>query len=154
MSENNEVSGYIYDGYTQEAFIAGKERKYPAVTFTYRPVLTQNRSVVAFEITKSDPRKQEEIAAELIERQVVSWDLKSKLHADDMEPQAVPIKAVHILRLHPILCGRLYFIVLGDDAGDVKATESVNTEDGTKGDLERALSGAGPEDTEGKQAKN
>ncbi len=154
IANNGAVSGYIYDGYTQEAFITGKERKYPDVTFTYRPTLTQNRSTVTVEIQKADPRRSEEIAAELVARQVISWDLRAKLHADDIDPQPVPIEAAHILRLHPELGARMYFIVTGDDAGDVKATDSVTTEEGTKGDLERALAGACPEDVEGKQAKN
>ncbi len=155
MSENNgAVSGYIYDGMTREAFIAAKDGMYPDVKFTYRPTLTQNRSTVAFEIAQSDPRKGEEIAAALVARQVVSWDINAKLAADSMNPEPVPIEVPHILRLHPALFNRMYRIVMCDDAGDVQPTGSVTTEESTGGDLERALAGAGPEGEEVKQAKN
>ena len=48
-------------------------------------------------ILQADPRKQEEIAAELVEHQVISWDLAARLHADSIDPEPVPIKAADIL---------------------------------------------------------
>ena len=75
-------------------------------------------------ILQADPRKQEEIAAELVERQVISWDLAARLHADSIDPEPVPIKAADILWLHPTLFNRIYRIVIGDDPGDEKPADS------------------------------
>ena len=123
-------SGYLFDGYETDAHIVEKPGIYPAVTFRFKPVLAQNLAVVLKLIGQADPRKGEEIAAELVERQVVSWDLAARLRADETDPQPVPIRAEHILRLHPYLSTRIFRIVTGEDAGDVKPSDNIAAETG------------------------
>ena len=123
-------SGYIFDGMELDAYVAEKPGCYPGVSFKYRPVLTQNRAVTMQLIIKADARRGEELAAELVERQVISWDLSAKLYADSIDPEPVPIKAAHILRLHPTLFNCIYRIILGDVAGDVKPADTATAESG------------------------
>ena len=123
-------SGYFFDGLELDGYVAEKPGCYPAVSFKYRPVLTQNRAVLMKLILDADPRKGEEIAAEFVERQLVSWDLSARLRADETDPQPVPIRAEHMLRLHPTLFNCIYRIIMGDVAGDVKPADTATKETG------------------------
>ena len=123
-------SGYIYDGYEADGYVAEKAGFYPGVAFRYRPVLTQDKAVTMLLIANADARKGEEIAAAFVERQLISWDMAARLRADETEPQPVPIRSEHLLRLHPTLFAVIYRIIMGDVAGDVNPSDAIPEETG------------------------
>ena len=86
---------------------------YPSVRFTYRPMLPQDRLVVARHMADSnDPRKEETDAAATIKAQVIDWNVR------DREGKTVPLEVSHVLRLQPLLLERLFRIVMGEEAPD------------------------------------
>lgn len=101
MSAEN-IFGLLPDGMDFPGFLAGVARLYPAVRFTYRPMLRTERAALA---RRSDGMTGEEqvkgMAAEL-EKRIKSWDFPR------------PAKADTFLRLTPALFDRLFAIVVGD----------------------------------------
>ena len=107
------ILAYIHDGYTREAYIQPHPRLYPALRFTYRPVLAQDRAVIYRHIERTnDPRKEETIAAEFMRRQLLDWDVTNA------GGEAVALEVTNILRLQPRLLTRLFRIVMGDESPD------------------------------------
>lgn len=148
MTDNGRLSAYIHDGYTVAGYIQEAPRLYPAVRFTYRPVLAQNRAVVFREIQRAnDPRKEETIAAEAVKAQVQEWDII------DHEGRAVGIAASNILRLQPQLFSRMFRMVMGDAAPD---EDPLIADDERNEDSERSLAaafaGEGPETADAKNS--
>lgn len=143
----SEVS-YIHDGYTEAGYIEAEPNLYPACRFVFRPMLQQNRAVIFDRITKSDPRKQEMLAAQAIVAQVSVWDIKMAKSMTDGELLTVPLTPASVLRLKPSLANRLYRIVTGlaayDD--DPEATDAERDARAAE-DEAAALAGKGPEET-------
>ncbi len=101
-------TAYLTDGYTRAGYVAERKHLHPAVRFTYRPMLRQNRSVVFKRIRDdSNPRALDVVYARTIAGQIVAWDLA----LPDGAP--VPLAAEHILRLEPNLFEKLFNIVTG-----------------------------------------
>lgn len=109
------AEAYIHDGYTRRAYIAAEPRLYPAVRFTYRPILTSDRAVVAAAVRGANPRRGEEIVAACIERYVDEWDIEKQ---SGNRRCRVELRASEILRLQPRLFVRMYRIVMGIEGGD------------------------------------
>jgi hypothetical protein len=151
MSESNgAVSAYIHDGYTLAGYIAAVPRLHPALRFVYRPMLTQNRSVVYRQIEQTnDARKEESIAAATIKSQLVSWDMT------DHRGAGVPLEVPHILRSQPMMFQRLFRIVTGSGPSDEdpEAAADEQAEDAEQS-LQDALAGAAPEEHEAAAVKN
>jgi hypothetical protein len=146
MSNDSTILGYIHDGYTLPGYIAAAPRLYPALRFTFRPILSQNRAVIFRQIASAnDPRREESLAAQAVKAQLVDWDLK------DHKGEVVPIDVPSILRMQPRLMNRLFRVLMGDEAGD----EDPNLSDGQRSDaaeaeLVAALAGCTPEEAAAK----
>ena len=144
--KNGTPCGYIADGYTLTAYLAEVPRLYPALRFTYRAVLAQNRAVIFREMDKAaetDPRKAESISAAAMVAQLVSWDLV------DQKGEAVPISASNILRLQPTLGVRLFRVLMGREAPDEDpAIEAVERNEQSSAQLAAALAGKAPEEAD------
>lgn len=140
------ILGIIPDGYTVHGYIAEVPRLYPALRFTYRPVLTQHRAIIFREIAKAnDPNKEETIAAQAIARSVTGWDMK------DAKGESVSLSTSSILRVQPKLLGRLFRIAMGDEAPDEDPNISATERDEKAGsDLAAALAGITPEEADAK----
>lgn len=148
MSNDSPVLGYIHDGYTMSGFIAAVPRLYPALRFSYRPVLSQNRAVIFRQIASAnDPRREESLAAQAIKSQLVGWDLK------DQKDEPVAIEVSNILRMQPRLMNRLFRIVMGDEPGDEDPALADEQRDGAaESELSAALAGATPEEADTKNS--
>jgi hypothetical protein len=110
------LSAYIHDGYTMPGYIRERSRLHPAVRFTYRPLLTQDRAVVVRKISLArDPRQEERLAAQAIFGQLLDWDV---IKVADGSVQSVPLEVNELLKLQPKLFNQLLRIVLGDKACD------------------------------------
>ena len=131
------LSAYIHDGYTAKGYIEGIERLYPAVRFTYRPILPKDRAVYVRAIQEAgNPRKEEEIAAAAIAKSVKSWNVKKTESAESQKLVDVPIKAAEILRLNVMVTNRIYRIVTGVEPSD---SDPNSTDDSGKTDIDRML---------------
>ena len=139
---NDSTLGYIHDGYTMAGYIAAAPRLYPALRFTFRPILSQNRAVVFRQIASAnDPRREESLAAQAVKAQLVDWDLQ------DHKGEVVPIDVPSILRMQPRLMNRLFRIVMGDEAGDEDPHLSDDQRsDAAEAELAAALAGNSPEE--------
>jgi hypothetical protein len=146
MNSDQHVLGYIHDGYTMSGYITAAPRLYPALRFTFRPVLSQNRAVIFRQIAGAgDPRREESLAAQAIKAQLVDWDLKNH------QGQPVAIEVSSILRVQPRLMNRLFRIVMGDEAGDEDPTLSDERRSASsEGELAAALAGLSPEEADAK----
>lgn len=113
MSDNN-VLGYIPDGYTLAGYIKGEDRLYPALRFQYRPMLVQDRSVIMRHMSKvlEDPDEMELVGAKAIAARLVSWDLKN---VGKILPRTTDV----ILRMQPELEGKLFRIICGQLPSDI-----------------------------------
>jgi hypothetical protein len=141
---------HIHDGMTRRGYVTERKFQHPAVRFTYRPMLIQNRAVLFRQISEcKDPRKEQEYAARCIAAQVGEWDL-----IDDFG-KSVPLTSAAVLRLEPNLFNRLFEIVTGTRVTeeDPQWTDDERRERDEQ-ELERALSGCGPVEEAEAQVKN
>ncbi len=97
------------------------ERLYSDLEISYRPAspnearkLTRQVEQATFEPTDADTLKSEALACDWVASKVTSWNLK------DRGGHAVSVKADTLAGLHPILFGRLFRIVLGNELSDPK----------------------------------
>lgn len=105
-------SGYISDGYTERAFIAGIPRLHPPVHLTYRPFLQEERHRLLTENGKLPPAKASLNTANVLAKKIQSWDLA------DAKGEPVKVDAEAIRRLKPALLSRLVEIVMGLEPSD------------------------------------
>ncbi|MEQ8788877.1 MAG: hypothetical protein RIC55_21375 [Pirellulaceae bacterium] len=148
MNGHSPTLGYIHDGYTMHGYITAVPRLHPALRFTFRPVLSQNRAVIFRQIaTADDPRREESLAAQAVKAQVIAWNLVNH-HGG-----SVPLEVSHILRMQPQLFNRLFRIVMGDEAGDEDPSiaDEVRNRD-VEADLAAALAGETPEEADSKNS--
>lgn len=112
MAENFGL-GFIPDGYTEQAYIAGRPRLHPPLRFSFRPPTATARAQNIDRINKTtDAGRSEQIAAEAVATHLVEWDLR------DAEGNVVTINTANILRLRAALNQRLYRVVIVGDAWD------------------------------------
>lgn len=110
---------FLEDGYTQDGYIAEVARLHPAVSFTYRPALYEEREAWRRAGAKAfDAKADTKLAADLIVGHITGWDVKKR------DGAAVDLKADNVARLHPAILRKLLEIVLGyepsDEAKDAK----------------------------------
>lgn len=103
---------YIPDGYTESAYIRAVPRLYNELRFEFRPLLVDQRNIIADAAQKAPPDKADRILAAAVAKRLVSWSLV------DSQGNGVPIGEANVLRLKPALFSRVYFIVAGTDASD------------------------------------
>lgn len=141
--------GFIHDGYTRQGYIAARKRLHPALRFTYRPMLSQNRAVIFHQMAAMEADEAERLAAEAVKAQLVSWDLK------DHEDRTVEISVPNLLRVEPNLAVRLFQIVTGRDVSDEDPAWAERQKDHRhRQRLARALAGATPESEEEAEVGN
>ena len=100
------------DGYTVSAFIRGRERMYPDLRFSFRPVLSPEWAEFAERTPQTVPDRMRHNAAGIV-NSIVSWDAK------DRRGKVVEITADNVLRLHRDLFMRIVDIVINSvDGGD------------------------------------
>ena len=129
-------TAYLHDGYTCAGYVQERRHLHPAVRFTYRPMLRQNRSVVFKRIRDdSDPKALDVVYARTIAGQIVEWDLTMP----DGAP--VPLTAEHILRLEPNLFDKLFNIVTGISVTDEDPRWSEDQRSDFDAELDAALAG-------------
>ena len=140
-------TGYISDGYTLDGFVSEVRGLHPALCFKYRPLTSQQRSVIQDSIGKAVASKAEEIKSKAIASSVVEWDLVTP------DGESVPIELSHLLKCQPTLSDDLYLIVCGYKATDINPDWGKEERDQAADDeLEKAL--GGPAATEETAVKN
>jgi hypothetical protein len=145
MSETS----YIDDGYTVDGYLAAAYRLFPAIRFTYRPVMVGPRAVIARKMAEeNDAAKAQAIAAEVLKKHVQKWDLKRR------NGELVPLETSHILRMQPSLFNLLFRVVMGELAcdEDPEAAQGAGA-DVTDRALAAALEGCSPEEYDSKNSQ-
>lgn len=110
---SGEMNSFIDDGYTEEGFIAAVPGFHGSLAFTYRPLLAETRDKLQ-RAQMTDVEKGHKIAREELSRAIKSWDLS------DRNGTKVQIAPANIARLRPMLQDKLYGIVTGQMASDLK----------------------------------
>jgi hypothetical protein len=102
------------DGYTLTRYIEARERMYPALRISFRPVLPIERAKV-FERRQAATEEQALLALSVVaSKRLVSWN------AVNRNGEALPITPANIALLHPLLQNRVYNIVIfATEGGDV-----------------------------------
>ena len=138
---------FFHDGYTAHGYIKAVPRQCPEIRFEYRPVLSQDRAVMDREIANADPRKQESLAAQVIAKHVVSWDLKRPKATGSADMETIPLEVSEILRITPPVTDAIYSIVMGRLVSDEDPKLSDEDRDEqTASAFDAALSGTTPEE--------
>lgn len=136
---------FIHDGYTRPGFIAPVAGLFPAVRFTFRPMLTQDRSVMTDRLSKVTPEVSDRISAEAVAARILEWDVK------DSRGELVAINPANVLRLQPSALGRLFAIVTGTLPSDIDPEWSCAEQDAEADEqLRFAISGTRPEEADAK----
>lgn len=117
---------FIDDGYTQDGYIAEVAGIHGPLEFTFRPMLVETRDKLdrGFLQGSADSHK---AAREEIARRLVKWSL-DKEHS-----------AANIGRLRPPVFDKLYAIVSGRIASDLKSDAQAHQVESTPADQEAAL---------------
>ncbi len=111
-------TGFYEDGYEEKGYIAAEKNLYPALRFTFRPVLVQERNRhVADNAKLGDPAKGTLNTARLLALKVKGWDLKFPAKSK-RKGEVVPLNPDNILKMQPALYERFWMIVLGLAASD------------------------------------
>lgn len=87
--------GYVPadDGWTMDGYLEGVDHQVPEMRFTYRPLISEERSAfVDAQKGKPGAKQDQEIAKKLAER-IKSWDLK------DQAGEPLPITVANVRRL-------------------------------------------------------
>lgn len=101
----------IHDGFTEKGTINEVPRLHGPLTFSWRPMTCEQRAEYAEAAGRCSGGKWKRLQAEVMSRQVVSWDLR-------IDDGPVSISPANLLRLKPRLFDRMFLIVLGDDTPD------------------------------------
>lgn len=126
-------AGYIDDGYTQDAYLNGKERLHPPLRFKYRPALLEERLAI-WDGTGKPLLKICKQGAAQMEKKILEWDLKDRHGAD------VKITATNLLHLPSDMFLSLQDIVFGFQPCDADPLDaSISTEKDDEGNLPSAL---------------
>jgi hypothetical protein len=109
------TSAFIDDGYTEKGYIQPLDLVHPAVRFTYRPTLIEERGELRGKIAlETKEARREQLTAAALAKHLLSWDVRDK------SGNVVPTTANFVLRVKPALFDRLAMIVLfGNEGGDV-----------------------------------
>lgn len=107
-------SVFIPDGYTLSRRIKRVRGLHGSLEFAFRPLIAEERDEFR-QTYKGSPSNQMNAALRaLLAGQIVSWDAK-----DPKTGLALPVNAETVRRLHPVVYDKVYFIVCGDEPGEV-----------------------------------
>jgi hypothetical protein len=116
----------ITDGYTRTGYIAAAPGLHPAVTFQFRPMLSEH--VIhwrdALNLKPTHERKHIMGAGLTDGNRVLSWDIA---HPETKE--TVPVTSANIRRLHPLVMAAMFDIVCGWRASDKRPGEATTVEE-------------------------
>jgi len=105
---------FISDGYDEPGYIAEQPGLFPAMRFTYRPMLAVERDAIAAQSVRRSPKEyHDHFLVPTLADFIKSWD------AVDKVGQSKPISAASVRTLRPRLFDRLYSIVCGDSPSDI-----------------------------------
>ena len=117
------VNAFCDDGYTEEFYVKGVERRYPECRFEARPILPEDRAEYIKIISKeTDPKKAERMSGKVLSEHLVKWSL-----GEDTSP-------AKIMKLKPMLLTRLANIVIwnsdnGDDDPEKTIAERIDDDE-------------------------
>lgn len=97
--------GIINDGYTENGYIAEHKRLYPAVRFTFRPMLIAELVEYGRAVDKLKGMEVRRYVAQLLKDKISSWDLV------DAKGESVPVNVANFLKLKASLFDKLFGIV-------------------------------------------
>ena len=111
------------DGYTERGYIAEVPGLHPALSFTFRPLLTEERDAIGAMVRGKPQGEVNMVFSRAIQKQLKTWSAKN---ADGKD---APIDAKLIRRLHPAMFDKLYLIIDGSapsgfDPGDADETKA------------------------------
>ncbi len=127
----------IRDGYTQDGYIAAAERLHGELSFSFRPMLVDQRDALLELLEKKPARERSRYIALQLVKQVQEWD------AQEPGGACVPLDVTHLKMLPPNLFNALFNIVAGYVASDAKpGQEPENASDDYEAELEALAAGA------------
>lgn len=98
---------WLDDGYTHQACIAAVPGQHDTLVFTYRPLISEQRSYIAAAIAQqTSVNAATEILAQAIVTQVTTWNRSTALLVD------------HVTKLTPSLFDKLYATIAGVRSSD------------------------------------
>ena len=116
------MTDFIDDGYTQEGYIASVEGVHGSLSFTYRPLIVEQRDAIDDVTIRQGGAKGSRACAAALAQQVSKWDLCK----GNAEP--VQIESANLTKVRPALFDKLYAIVAGRRPSDPRPT-STKSED-------------------------
>jgi hypothetical protein len=117
------VPNYIPDGYTQHGHIKPAQGLHDGCSWTYRPILTADRAEITRQMElEKDARRGEAVSAVAMAQRIIAWDI-----VDDKQKE-VPITGNNILHLQPMLYLRMWKVMIGLEAGDVREDNHLSPE--------------------------
>lgn len=118
--------GFIDDGYSESGFIAEEPGLYPAVTFTFRPMLPTEYGQFLGRLANDNEEKARHEMARWISTKLVEWDLR------DSRGNTVEITPQNVVRIKEPLLVRLWRIVSCRDASDSPGSKRPDMESDSK----------------------
>ena len=131
------MSSYVSDGYTRDGYISASvqegssERLHDELDFTYRPATRIDVVKVDAEIRIAVRNQDydatcavraEQLACKFVAERIVAWSLKDRSHPVAVSPAACE-------RMQPYLFSKLYNIIRGVQANDIKPNETPQPSD-------------------------
>ncbi len=113
----SEQVNFIDDGYTEPGYIAAVPGFHGALEFEFRPLLAEIRDKLQ-RMQLNDVAKGHKEAREELARSLKDWNLTDRTGAK------VKIAPANIARLRPMLQDKLYGILTGQMASDLKPEET------------------------------
>jgi len=105
----------INDGYTTEGYIEAAEGLHDELSFRYRPMLPEDVEATDAEVNRrTDSKKTVHLFVAQVQRHLVDWS-----EVDD-KGTAVPITFENVRRLGYVPFNRLYMIISGQQATDLR----------------------------------
>jgi hypothetical protein len=105
---------YIPDGWTLRGHLKEIPGLHGAISFEYRPVLAAQRARITDAMKASRADVAEQQSAEVIAKQLITWNVKHPKTGD-----AIPITAGEIERLQPRLLSSLFSVIMSARPTDI-----------------------------------
>lgn len=107
------VDFFITDGQDERGYIAESPRLHPALGFTFRPILVEERDTIErARGAKSGVADAHAVIRRAMAKHVKTWDAPA------------PITDEHLRKLRPALFDKLWAILAGDRGSDLRPGES------------------------------
>ena len=110
----SEFQNYIDDGYQEDGFLAAEKGLHGDVSFSYRPLLPEQRDAIDEVTMKQGAAKGARAIAAALAKQVVTWSIT------DAKGEPVPISPARVGKIRPRLFDKLWAVVAGRMPSDVR----------------------------------